>query len=71
MAFIDLAGFGLFNTTHGQARGDDVIGAFGRALGRASRAAGRSAMAATDFIVHRDARATSGLYDRLEVFRAA
>ena len=34
IAFVDLAGFGKFNTENGQARGDDVIGAFGRALAR-------------------------------------
>jgi hypothetical protein len=32
-AFIDLAGFGAWNTTHGQTRGDDLIGVLGRSLG--------------------------------------
>ncbi len=32
-AFIDLAGFGAWNTTHGQVRGDAVIECLGRALG--------------------------------------
>lgn len=34
LAFVDLAGFGKFNNGFGQAKGDEVIAAFGRALDR-------------------------------------
>ena len=69
VAFIDLAGFGLFNTTHGQARGDDVIGAFGRALARIPGS--RAIRDGGDEFIVIGTPGDSGLYDRLEVFRAA
>jgi GGDEF domain-containing protein len=69
IAFIDLAGFGAFNTEFGQAKGDDVIGAFGRALtgiplSRAIRDGG------DEFVVVGTPGA-DGLEERLEVFRQA
>ncbi len=69
IAFIDLAGFGLFNSALGQAKGDDVIGDFGRALTgipgtRAIRDGG------DEFVVI-GTPGSSGLYERLEIFRKA
>jgi GGDEF domain-containing protein len=68
IAFIDLAGFGAFNTEHGQARGDNVIGAFGRALGRIPGS--RAIRDGGDEFVIVGAPGNDGLYDRLDAFRS-
>ena len=67
IAFIDLAGFGNFNTDHGQARGDEVIGAFGRALGRIPGS--RAVRDGGDEFILVGAPGDEGLYDRLDAFR--
>jgi GGDEF domain-containing protein len=69
IAFIDLAGFGAFNTDHGQAKGDDVIGAFGRALARIPGS--RAIRDGGDEFVVIGTPGSDGLYERLDDFRAA
>ena len=66
-AFIDLAGFGSFNTRFGQAAGDDVLRSFARALAavpysQATRDGG------DEFIVL-GAPSRDGLADQLDTFR--
>lgn len=68
IAFVDLAGFGVFNSDHGQARGDEVIGAFGRALGRVPGS--RTIRDGGDEFVVIGIPGDTGLYDRLDAFRA-
>ena len=67
IAFVDLAGFGSFNTEHGQARGDDVIGAFGRALARIPGS--RAIRDGGDEFVVVGTPGQGGLYERLDTFR--
>ena len=68
IAFVDLAGFGSFNTDNGQAKGDDVIGAFGRALARIP--ASRAIRDGGDEFILIGAPGDSSLYERLDAFRA-
>jgi GGDEF domain-containing protein len=67
IAFIDLAGFGAFNTDHGQAKGDEVIGTFGQALGQIPGS--RAIRDGGDEFILVGAPGDEGLYDRLDVFR--
>lgn len=67
IAFIDLAGFGMFNTEHGQVRGDDVIGTFGRALARVPGS--RTIRDGGDEFLVVGTPGDAGLYDRLDAFR--
>ena len=67
IAFIDLAGFGAFNTDYGQAKGDEVIGAFGRALGQIPGS--RAIRDGGDEFILVGAPGDEGLYDRLDAFR--
>ncbi|MGH2511081.1 MAG: hypothetical protein ACRDGQ_00190 [Candidatus Limnocylindrales bacterium] len=67
IAFVDLAGFGLFNTANGQARGDDVIGAFGRALARIPDS--RAIRDGGDEFIVIGAPGDTSLYERLDAFR--
>ena len=67
IAFIDLAGFGIFNTDNGQARGDEVIGAFGRALARIESS--RAIRDGGDEFIVIGAPGDSHLFERLEDFR--
>lgn len=69
LAFIDLAGFGDFNTTFGQSMGDRVIESFGKALGRIEGVAALRD-GGDEFVVVGPPTATD-LYDKLEVFRHA
>ncbi len=69
LAFVDLAGFGTFNTDNGQAKGDEVIGAFGRALGRISGS--RAIRDGGDEFVLIGAPGDTRLFDRLDSFRGA
>jgi GGDEF domain-containing protein len=69
IAFIDLAGFGAFNTDHGQAKGDDVIGAFGAALARIPGS--RAVRDGGDEFIVVGTPGDEGLYDRFDAFRAA
>ncbi len=69
MAFIDLAGFGEFNTANGQAMGDEVIGAFGRALDRIPGS--RAIRDGGDEFVLVGAPGDDTLYDRLDAFRTS
>jgi GGDEF domain-containing protein len=67
IAFVDLAGFGKFNTDNGQAKGDEVIGAFGRALGRIP--ASRAIRDGGDEFIVIGAPGDSNLLERLDTFR--
>jgi GGDEF domain-containing protein len=69
IAFVDLAGFGKFNTDNGQAKGDEVIGAFGRALARIP--ACRAIRDGGDEFIVIGAPGDSSLLDRLDAFRAS
>ena len=69
IAFVDLAGFGAFNTEHGQAKGDDVIGEFGRALARIPGS--RAIRDGGDEFVLVGTPGDEGLYDRLDAFRSS
>jgi len=68
IAFVDLAGFGKFNTDNGQARGDEVIAAFGRALARIP--ASRAIRDGGDEFIIIGAPGDSRLCERLELFRS-
>ncbi len=67
IAFIDLAGFGLFNNTNGMKMGDDVITAFGRALTRIPGT--RAIRDGGDEFVVIGTPGSNGLHGRLEIFR--
>ncbi len=67
IAFVDLAGFGKFNTDNGQAKGDEVIGAFGRALARIP--ACRAIRDGGDEFILIGAPGDSNLLERLDSFR--
>ena len=67
IAFVDLAGFGKFNTDNGQAKGDEVIGAFGRALGRIPST--RAIRDGGDEFIVIGAPGDSNLLERLDAFR--
>ena len=69
IAFVDLAGFGRFNTDNGQAKGDEVIGAFGRALARIP--ASRAIRDGGDEFILIGAPGDSNLLGRLDEFRAS
>ncbi len=69
IAFVDLAGFGKFNTDNGQAKGDEVIGAFGRALARIP--ACRAIRDGGDEFIVIGAPGDSSLFDRLDAFRTS
>ena len=69
IAFVDLAGFGRFNTDNGQAKGDEVIGAFGRALARSP--ASRAIRDGGDEFILIGAPGDSNLLGRLDEFRAS
>ena len=69
IAFVDLAGFGAFNTEHGQAKGDDVIGEFGRALDRIPGC--RVIRDGGDEFILIGTPGDNGLYDRLDAFRSS
>jgi GGDEF domain-containing protein len=69
IAFIDLAGFGAFNTEYGQAMGDDVIAEFGRALARIPGS--RSIRDGGDEFIVIGTPGDIGLFDRLDAFRQA
>jgi GGDEF domain-containing protein len=69
IAFVDLAGFGKFNTDNGQAKGDEVIGAFGRALARIQ--ACRAIRDGGDEFIVIGAPGDSNLLERLDAFRAS
>jgi GGDEF domain-containing protein len=69
VAFIDLAGFGLFNNSNGMRMGDEVIAAFGRALTRIPGT--RSIRDGGDEFVVIGTPGSSGLNERLEIFRRA
>ncbi|MGH2463964.1 MAG: hypothetical protein ACRDGI_00740 [Candidatus Limnocylindrales bacterium] len=69
IAFVDLAGFGNFNTDNGQAKGDEVIGAFGRALARIQ--ACRAIRDGGDEFILIGAPGDSNLLERLDAFRAS
>lgn len=68
VAFVDLAGFGRFNTDNGQAKGDEVIGAFGKALGRIPGS--RAIRDGGDEFIVIGAPGDASLYDRLDAFRS-
>jgi GGDEF domain-containing protein len=68
IAFVDLAGFGRFNTDNGQAKGDEVIGAFGKALGRIPGS--RAIRDGGDEFIVISAPGDTTLYERLDGFRA-
>ncbi len=68
VAFVDLAGFGKFNTDNGQSKGDDVIGAFGRALGRIPGS--RAIRDGGDEFVLVGTPGDTSLYERLDAFRS-
>jgi GGDEF domain-containing protein len=67
IAFVDLAGFGTFNTDNGQAKGDEVIGAFGRALARIPGC--RAIRDGGDEFILIGAPGDSSLFDLLDAFR--
>ena len=69
VAFVDLAGFGKFNTDNGQAKGDEVIAAFGKALGRVPGS--RAIRDGGDEFIVIGAPGATTLYDRLDAFRGA
>ncbi len=68
VAFVDLAGFGKFNSDNGQAKGDEVIGAFGKALGRIPGS--RAIRDGGDEFVVISAPGDTTLYERLDTFRS-
>ncbi len=69
IAFVDLAGFGKFNTDNGQAKGDEVIGAFGSALGRVPGS--RAIRDGGDEFIVIGAPGDASLFERLDEFRSS
>ncbi len=69
LAFIDLAAFGSFNNKNGQARGDEVITAFGRALARVPGVQATRDGGDEFTIIGVPGDPGPSLYDRLDAFR--
>jgi len=69
MAFLDLAGFGAFNTANGQSTGDEVLRVLARALARIPDC--QALRDGGDEFILLGTPTHAGLEDRLEAFRRA